>query len=145
MTKEFAKALSSIDERMVGQPTDWLARYQGLSRLEQTLYVVNCLNFECVSGGFGAYFSSSAGGQWREALEALGQIGAPQALEVFKRALALFPTGGPSEDPHGIERDSRDRLLQKELSQLDGEYDDLAVMNTLERYWRSGSSDGPGT
>jgi hypothetical protein len=143
VTKEFASALAAIDDRMVGDPTDWSARYAELSPLEQTLYVVNCLNFECVSGGLGAYFSSSAGARWREALEALERTGARQALDIFKRALALFPTGGPSEDPPGIEREALDPSLQKELSRLDGEYEDLAVMEALERYWRSGSSDGP--
>jgi hypothetical protein len=63
---------------------------------EKTVFVVWVTDAEVKNGGFHQYFSNPSGDFASEVSPALERIGAPLAAAVIRRAVALFPDGGPA-------------------------------------------------
>jgi hypothetical protein len=71
---------------------------RGLSRTERALWFYDELDGEVNNGGFHQYFSNSSGDCALQALEALRTIGGKELLDLYERALAVFPSSRPAED-----------------------------------------------
>jgi hypothetical protein len=72
--------------------------FVGLTREEQNVYLVNTLEGEVENGGVDQFFSNSSGNCALRTAEALKELGFVTELAAFRKALALFPDGNPSED-----------------------------------------------
>ena len=138
--REFVEALNEIDERISGRSyRGHRARYLARPWYERDLYDVNRFNFECVLGGLGTFFTNTAGGHWRETIDALGRIGAKKAQRMLASACELFPRGQPPARRGALERQANDKTLQRKLAELAGDFDDGEVQTAMEAYWRKHS------
>jgi hypothetical protein len=72
--------------------------FVGMTREEQNVYLVHVLEGEVENGGLDQFFSNSSGNCALRTAEALKELGLVAELAAFRRALALFPEGTPSED-----------------------------------------------
>jgi hypothetical protein len=114
--------------------------FDSLTPAEQVAYCVDALDREVNTGGFAQYFASAAGDQAREAVEALRWIGAERTASLLERAMAVFPTGGPSTtlEQRVVQVHALSGAARANLGRLDGELhaarENLAEM--MRRYVR---------
>jgi hypothetical protein len=72
--------------------------FVGMTREEQNVYLVHTLEGEVENGGVDQFFSNSSGNCALRTAEALEELGLVTQLAAFRKALAVFPVGNPSED-----------------------------------------------
>jgi hypothetical protein len=113
--------------------------FDAMARAEQDLYLANTLESEVFNGGFHQFFSNSSGNCAMQTASALARIGDTKTAAIYSRALAVFPSGKPSED-RGERGDQMDGIPGEfeAWSNLDDEY--YAMGNSsahVARYIRS--------
>jgi hypothetical protein len=87
----------------------------------RTFVLADQLDGEVRNGGFLQYFSNPSGEYYKEALEALREVGAVHSLDILSRAVERFGASGPSRD-----RDARNDQLAKLMDGAnDRPFDDL--------------------
>ena len=93
----------------------------GLSPAEAAFCRVMWLEASVDNGGFALFFSDSYGDFASETLEALSSIGALDAAEILREAIALFGPAGPSRDraTRNEELESLGQVADARLLQLD--------------------------
>jgi hypothetical protein len=69
-----------------------------LSQAEWNLYLLAVLRTETIDGGIDQYFTNSSGNCALKTAAALDVAAPADARDAFRRALAVFPDGKPSED-----------------------------------------------
>ena len=124
--------------------------FEALQPAERVAFCVDTLEREVNNGGFSQFFTNSSGDTALETLEALQTIGAPQAAELLRQALAVFPGSRPSRDRDERTEfiDALDDATQARLGDLDGRFyeypDDLtALMRKYVQANRSGFRPWP--
>jgi len=74
------------------------AGYARFTRVEQNVYLAVTLDAELSSGGFAQFFAGSSGNCAVRTAAALKDMGDARMIDLYARALAVFPGGSPSED-----------------------------------------------
>jgi hypothetical protein len=125
--------------------------FASLTPAEQVALCVDDLDREVNNGGFDQFFWNSSGDHAHETLRALETIGALQAAQIVREAIACFPAAVVP-----VDRDERTDVVMPKLPQsvretwsaLDGRFyeypDDLAAL--MRRYVvanRAGFRDWP--
>ena len=85
-TCPFRALWRSLHERIYAQG----GGLNSLSPVERRYWVLNIFEGEVYNGGFDQYFNNSSGAQFDEAVEALKEIGAADALFLLQRAKQLI-------------------------------------------------------
>jgi hypothetical protein len=88
---------------------------------------------EIDNGGFDQFFYNASGDWALDTAAAFRAIGAEEGAAVIRAAVALFPDGGPSPDPHVRHRQLDDLSLESQaaLSEFDGRFDSRGVDRLL--------------
>ncbi len=94
--------------------------FDGLTPAQKHYTSAIMYNAEVNNGGHLQYFYNSSSAHWKQAIEGLKAIGAPQRARILERAVAHFGQSGPSED-----RDTRQKQLQRFSSQQEDALGDL--------------------
>ena len=81
--------------------------FASLTPAERVAYCVDALEREVNNGGFEQFFWNSSGDTAHETVEALEAIGAGQAAQMVREAMACFPGGAVAAS-----RDNREQALQ---------------------------------
>src|SRR6185503_5730178 len=81
---------------------------KGLSRDEADFCRVVWLEASVDNGGFASFFYNSYGDFTPETLEALSRIGASEAEQLLRLAMAVFGPDGPSRD-----QDARNEFIER--------------------------------
>jgi hypothetical protein len=69
-----------------------------LTDVERVVVLVSRVNFEVELGGLSAFFYNAAGDHAAETVPALEAVGARNAAEALRAAMAKFPGGSPPAD-----------------------------------------------
>lgn len=116
----------------------WHHDFQHLTPPEKVFKVIWELESEVNNGGFEQYFWNSSGDTAFAVVEALQEVGAPNAAGIVTRALAVFPKGMPRRDWEARKAQVEDLSEESKtlLDRLDQEFfgypDDLPEL--LYRY-----------
>jgi hypothetical protein len=120
----------------------WRALYEKMERkslnsfnhAELRIFAVWTLEAEVNNGGFDQFFFNSSGELALEALGGLEMIGADAMADIVRRALAVFPSGGPTRkrEKRWLQTDVLGESAKHQWSQLDKEYyrypDDISTL-----------------
>jgi len=75
-----------------------ISRNLPTSLAERAVFAFTWLAREVQNGGFHQFFVNSAGDFWEDVLNGLVAIGDENGLDLFRRALSIFPDSSPSAD-----------------------------------------------
>ena len=105
---------------------------ENLADAERAVICTVLLEAEVNNGGFDQYFFNSSGNWAKYTLAALASVGAWHTAALFRKALAVFPDGQPSDD-RAIRWQQMDRIADSQIfSELDQafykEEDDLTEL-----------------
>lgn len=101
--------------------------WESLTQVERHVCAVERLRDKTTNGGFGFYYSDTAGDKWEDALSGLKAIGAEKRFRVMGKSIAVFGETPPPKDSSKRRKIFLKVSRSKEypLSELDSEWRDI--------------------
>ena len=126
--------LQRIDQKiMLGSEA-----YEDLSKSARMFTSAYTFELEVSNGGLEQYFANPSGNEWKEVHEAFVAMQSRRILNIFERALSLFPENQPSSEQN--ERLKQMTAFSKRqvnlLDTLTGEYYSLYQEEPLEDFYQ---------
>ncbi len=136
INKNYAEAVGGIKEQwLTALNTKWYEYIVGLPTYLQITYLVVVLHNQVLNGGFHQYFVNGYGQFAPETINALNIIGASKKSDLLKQALKIVNAENKSD------KDFRQVLLNKEITQLFSNDDLVDILDTLDTLYYANENE----